>query len=59
MEVARNLLLFLRRSGRQAQFSGLLQRQEKEPARLPDLHAFVDEDLDETLIHYGTHSHCR
>jgi transcriptional regulator GlxA family with amidase domain len=49
MEVARNLLLFLRRSGRQAQFSGLLQRQEKEPARLRDLHAFVDEHLDETL----------
>jgi transcriptional regulator GlxA family with amidase domain len=49
MEVARRLLLFLRRSGRQAQFSGLLNRQEKEPPRLRDLHAFVIEHLDETL----------
>ena len=49
MEVARRLLLFLRRSGRQAQFSGLLSRQEKEPPRLRDLHAFVVEHLDETL----------
>ena len=49
MEVARRLLLFLRRSGRQAQFSGLLSRQEKEPPRLRDLHAFVVEHLDEAL----------
>ena len=49
MEVARRLLLFLRRSGRQAQFSGLLQRQEEEPARLRDLPSFVVDHLDETL----------
>jgi len=49
MEVARRLLLFLRRSGRQAQFSGLLRRQDNEPPPLRDLHAFVVEHLDETL----------
>ena len=49
MKVARRLLLFFRRSGRQAQFSGLLRRQEKEPPRLRDLHSFVVDHLDETL----------
>lgn len=49
MTVAKNLLLFLRRSGRQAQFSELLKRQEREPARLRDLSPFILEHLDETL----------
>jgi transcriptional regulator GlxA family with amidase domain len=41
MAVAKNLVLFLRRSGRQAQFSHMLQRQERETARLRDLrHSF-------------------
>ena len=49
MTIAKNLLLFLRRSGRQAQFSQLLQRQEREPSRLRDALAFVLEHLDEPL----------
>jgi transcriptional regulator GlxA family with amidase domain len=49
MEVARELVLFLRRSGHQAQFSGALRRQEAEPARLRDLIAFVLEHVDEPL----------
>ncbi len=49
MAVAKNLVLFLRRSGGQAQFSHMLQRQEREPARLRNLVAFVLEHLDEPL----------
>lgn len=49
MAVARDLLLFLRRSGHQAQFSELLKRQEGEPPRLRDLSAFVLEHLHESL----------
>ena len=63
MQVARRLVLFLRRSGHQAQFSGALQRQEQAPspssrasAGAPgasfgprDLSAFVLEHIDETL----------
>jgi transcriptional regulator GlxA family with amidase domain len=49
MEVAKNLVLFLRRSGSQAQFSSTLQRQEKEPARLRDMTRFVCEHLDQPL----------
>src|SRR5690606_13911766 len=49
MEVAKKLVLFLRRSGSQAQFSSTLQRQEKEPARLRDISSFVCEHLDEPL----------
>jgi len=65
MQVARRLVLFLRRSGHQAQFSGALQRQEREPSASRgatgasraaavssgprDLTAFVLEHLDETL----------
>jgi transcriptional regulator GlxA family with amidase domain len=47
--VARNLLLFLRRSGHQAQFSQFLARQAEEPPRLRNLSAFVLEHLDEPL----------
>jgi transcriptional regulator GlxA family with amidase domain len=49
MSVAKNLVLFLRRSGRQAQFSQMLKRQEGEPARLRDLSAYILEHLDEHL----------
>jgi transcriptional regulator GlxA family with amidase domain len=49
MAVAKRLVLFLRRSGNQAQFSSALQRQEKEPAKLRDLSTFVLEHVDEAL----------
>jgi transcriptional regulator GlxA family with amidase domain len=49
MAVAKRLVLFLRRSGNQAQFSSTLQRQEKEPPALRDLSAFVVEHVDEAL----------
>jgi len=49
MAVAKRMVLFLRRSGKQAQFSSTLQRQEKEPARLGELDRFVLEHLDERL----------
>jgi transcriptional regulator GlxA family with amidase domain len=47
--VARNLLLFLRRSGHQTQFSQFLSRQAGEPPRLRNLSAFVLEHLDQPL----------
>ena len=49
MEVAKRMVLFLRRSGHQAQFSAALRRQEKEPPRLRDISAFVGEHIDEAL----------
>ena len=49
MAVARRLVLFLRRSGNQAQFSSALQRQESEPPKLHDITAFVLEHVDEAL----------
>ena len=49
MAVAKRMVLFLRRSGNQAQFSSALQRQEKEPARMRDLSTFVMEHVDEAL----------
>jgi len=49
MAVARRLVLFLRRSGNQAQFSEALRRQEREPPKAQDLSAFVLEHLDEAL----------
>jgi transcriptional regulator GlxA family with amidase domain len=49
MAVAKRLVLFLRRSGNQAQFSSALQRQEKEPPKLRDISAFVLEHVDEAL----------
>jgi transcriptional regulator GlxA family with amidase domain len=50
MAVARRLVLFLRRSGNQAQFSAALQRQEKEPSKLGDISTFVLGHLDEPLL---------
>lgn len=47
--VAKNLLLFLRRSGRQAQFSESLRQQASEPAELNGLTSFVLEHLHESL----------
>jgi transcriptional regulator GlxA family with amidase domain len=47
--VARALLLFLRRSGHQAQFSPFLARQAEEPPRLRSLSAFILEHIDEPL----------
>jgi len=49
MSVAKGLVLFLRRSGRQAQFSSVLKHQERDAGPLGDLSAFVLEHLDEPL----------
>jgi len=49
MAVAKRMVLFLRRSGHQAQFSAALRRQEKEPPKLRDISAFVLEHLDQPL----------
>jgi transcriptional regulator GlxA family with amidase domain len=49
MAVAKRLVLFLRRSGNQAQFSGALERQSKEPDELHDISAFVLEHLHKPL----------
>jgi transcriptional regulator GlxA family with amidase domain len=49
MAVAKRMVLFLRRSGNQAQFSAALRRQEKEPGKRGDISAFVLEHLDEPL----------
>jgi transcriptional regulator GlxA family with amidase domain len=49
MAVAKRMVLFLRRSGNQAQFSSTLRRQEQQPSTLRDLSTFVLEHLDEPL----------
>jgi transcriptional regulator GlxA family with amidase domain len=49
MAVAKRMVLFLRRSGQQAQFSASLLRQEKAPPELADLTTFVLEHLEEHL----------
>ncbi len=49
MDVAKRMVLFLRRSGHQAQFSSALRRQEREPPRLRDISTFVLEHIDESL----------
>jgi transcriptional regulator GlxA family with amidase domain len=49
MQVAKRMVLFLRRSGHQAQFSQALRRQEHEPPRLRDIARFVLEHLPEPL----------
>lgn len=58
MSVAKNLVLFLRRSGRQAQFSQALKRQERESVRLRDIAGFVLEHLDKPLAvqHLAQHA---
>jgi len=49
MEVAKRMVLFLRRSGHQAQFSSALQRQKQQPPRQSDLAGYVVEHLPEPL----------
>jgi transcriptional regulator GlxA family with amidase domain len=49
MAVAKELVLFLRRSGNQAQFSATIRRQENIPSTRDDIYAFVLEHLDEPL----------
>jgi transcriptional regulator GlxA family with amidase domain len=49
MTVAKNLVLFLRRSGQQAQFSQMLEHQEREPARTRGLTSLILEHLDKDL----------
>jgi transcriptional regulator GlxA family with amidase domain len=49
MAVAKALVLFLRRSGSQAQFSSTLRRQERIPSKRNDIDTFVLEHLDEPL----------
>jgi transcriptional regulator GlxA family with amidase domain len=49
MKVAKRMVLFLRRSGHQAQFSSALRRQEKEPPKLRDISTFVLDHIDESL----------
>jgi transcriptional regulator GlxA family with amidase domain len=49
MKVAKRMVLFLRRSGHQAQFSPALRRQEKEPPKLRDISTFVLDHIDEPL----------
>lgn len=49
MTIAKALVLFLRRSGNQAQFSSALRRQTKTPTRLHDLSSYVLDHLDEPL----------
>jgi transcriptional regulator GlxA family with amidase domain len=49
MAVAQRLVLFLRRSGNQAQFSATLQRQQREPPAAQGIATFVLEHLEEPL----------
>jgi len=49
MMVAKRMVLFLRRSGNQAQFSPALRRQEREPSKLGDISTFVLDHIDESL----------
>jgi transcriptional regulator GlxA family with amidase domain len=49
MEVAKRMVLFLRRSGNQAQFSAALRRQSKEPSKLRDISTFILDHIDEPL----------
>jgi transcriptional regulator GlxA family with amidase domain len=49
MAVARRLVLFLRRSGNQAQFCAARRRQEQAPPRLRDISTFVLDHIDEPL----------
>jgi transcriptional regulator GlxA family with amidase domain len=49
MAVAKRMVLFLRRSGNQAQFSSALRRQGQEPKKLHDISAFVLDHLEQPL----------
>jgi len=49
MAVAKRLVLYLRRSGNQAQFSATVQREQKDPPKLRDISAFVLKHINEAL----------
>lgn len=49
MAVAKRMVLFLRRSGHQAQFSSALRRQEDEPSKDHDIAGFIMDHLHEAL----------
>jgi transcriptional regulator GlxA family with amidase domain len=49
MALAKRMVLFLRRSGNQAQFSASLRRQTEEPSKLRDISTFVLEHIEEAL----------
>jgi transcriptional regulator GlxA family with amidase domain len=49
VSVAKNLVLFLRRSGNQAQFSEALRQQSREPEELRGIIAFIHEHMHEAL----------
>ena len=49
MRVAKRMVLFLRRSGHQAQFSSTLRPEERESSHLRDLSTFVLEHIGERL----------
>lgn len=49
MQVAKRMVLFLRRSGNQAQFSEALRRQEKAPPRLREVAGFIVEHIHEAM----------
>jgi len=49
MRVAKRMVLFLRRSGHQAQFSSTLRPHERESPRLRDISTFVVKHIDERL----------
>ena len=50
MAVAKKLVLFLRRSGSQAQFSSTLRRQERIPSKHHDIHSFILEHLERASV---------
>jgi transcriptional regulator GlxA family with amidase domain len=49
MDVAKRMVLFLRRSGNQAQFSSALRRQEEQPSKDRDIAGFIMDHLAESL----------
>lgn len=49
IQIAKQLVLYLRRSGHQTQFSSMLQRQQRESAPLKEFSRFVLEHIDEAL----------
>lgn len=50
MDVARELVVFMKRPGGQAQYSELLQAQSKDSAAFDDLHAWLSDNLDNSGI---------
>lgn len=50
MQVARELVVFMKRPGGQAQYSELLQAQSKDSAAFDDLHAWLSDNLHDSAI---------